>query len=250
LVPDLLHVAAPDGRTFLITADPPFTVNQFLQRQPLYDPLKQFSPVGELATGTLALVINSAVKAQSAQEFVSYAKEHPADVNYGSPGVGTPQHLAMEFFRSASGISIQHVPFKDAAGATTALIGGYVSAAFLPIQVALPLPRDKVRILGVSSPARLPSVPEIATLSEQGFTGFEAYFRIGLLAPSGSPQDLVERYSKLVGAIIRSPDLSDKLAGVGLIPIGSSPGAYATVLAADEAKWRKVIGDAKIPPQD
>jgi len=242
--------AAPDGRTLLMTADPPFTVNQFLQKQALYEPLKQFSPVGELATGTLALVINSAVKADTAQAFVSLAKEHSSDINYGSPGVGTPQHLAMEFFKSASGISIRHIPFKDAAGATTALLGGYVSAAFLPIQVALPLPRDKVRILGVSSAARLSSVPEIPTLSEQGFPGFEAYFRIGLLAPAGAPSELVTRTSKLIGAIVRSPDLSDKLAAVGLVALGSSPAEYAAVLAADEAKWRNVVRDAKIAPQD
>jgi tripartite-type tricarboxylate transporter receptor subunit TctC len=242
--------AEPDGHTLLMTADPPFTVTQFLQKQPLYEAIKDFSPVGELAAGQMALVVNASIKADSVQAFVRYAKQHAGDLNYGSPGLGTPQHLTMEFFKSAAGISIQHIPFKDAAGATTALLGGSVSTAFLPMPVAVPLPRDKVRILGVSSAARVPGAPDIPTISEQGYPGFEVYYRVGLLAPAGAPPGLLERYSKVVGAIVRSPDLAGKLATLGLVPVGSSPAEYSAVLSADEAKWRKVIADAKITPQD
>jgi tripartite-type tricarboxylate transporter receptor subunit TctC len=156
----------------------------------------------------------------------------------------------MELFKSAAGISIQHIPFKDAAGATTALVSGSVTAAFLPMPVALPLSHDRVRILGVSSAARLPSAPDTPTISEQGYPGFEAYFRVGLLAPASTPPGLLERYSKLASIIIRSPGFADRLAALGMVPIGSSPADYSGVLAADEAKWRKVIADAKIAPQD
>jgi tripartite-type tricarboxylate transporter receptor subunit TctC len=242
--------AEPDGHTLLMTADPPFTVNQFLQKELLYEPIKQFAPVGELAAGPLALVINTAIKADSVAAFVSYAKQHAADLNYSSPGLGTPQHLAMELFKSAAGISIQHIPFKDAAGATTALLSGSVSAAFLPMPVAVPLPHDKAHILGVSSAARLPSAANIPTIAEQGYPGFEAYFRVGLLAPAATPADLLDRYSKLASAFIRSPGFADKLAVLGMVPIGSAPAEYSGVLATDEAKWRKVVADAKIAPQE
>jgi tripartite-type tricarboxylate transporter receptor subunit TctC len=242
--------ADPDGHTLLMMADPPFTVNQYLRKQALYDPIKQFSPIGELATGPLVLLVNTAVDAKSAQEFVSYAKQHPNDINYGSPGVGTPQHLAMEFFKNAAGITMQHIPFKDAAGATTALLGGSVSAAFLPIHVALPLPKDLVRILGVSSAARVAKAPDIPTLSEQGFPGFEVYIRIGLLAPAGTPPELVDRYSKLASQIIHNPTLAGNLGGLGLEPSGSSPEQYAKAIAADQAKWKKTVSDAKLDPQD
>ncbi len=242
--------AEPDGHTLLMMADPPFTVNQFLQKQTLYEPIKEFSPIGELADGTLALVINASIKADSVQAFVAYARQHAGEINYGSPGLGTPQHLTMEFFNSAVGISMQHIPFKDAAGATTALLGGSVSAAFLPMPVAVPLPRDKVRILGISSAARLPGVSAIPTISEQGYPGFESYYRVGLLAPAATPAAILDRYSKLAGAIVRSPGLAGKLAALGLTPVGSTPAEYSAVLAADEAKWRKVIAGAKIAPQD
>jgi tripartite-type tricarboxylate transporter receptor subunit TctC len=241
--------AEPNGHTLLMMADPPFTVNEFLRKEPLYDPLKQFEPISELAEGPLVLVVSSSINVGSVKEFVSYAKEH-SDLNYSSPGIGTPQHLAMEFFKSAAGISMQHIPFKDAAGATTALLGGSVSAAFLPIHVALPLSRDRVRILGVSSAKRVERAAEIPTLSEQGFPGFEVYIRIGLLAPLGTSSEIIEKYSALASAIIRSPGLSANIGALGLGPVGSTAAEYATVLAADREKWKKTVKDANIEPQD
>jgi tripartite-type tricarboxylate transporter receptor subunit TctC len=241
--------AEPNGHTLLMMADPPFTVNEFLRKEPLYDPLKQFAPISELAEGPLVLVVSSSINVSSVKEFVSYTKEH-SDLNYGSPGIGTPQHLAMEFFKTAAGISIQHIPFKDAAGTTTALLGGSVSAAFLPIHVALPLSRDRVRILGVSSTTRVEKAAEIPTLSEQGFPGFDVYIRIGLLAPIETPPEMIHRYSALASAIIRSPALSTNIAALGLGAVGNSPTEYASIIAADREKWEKTVHDAKIEPQD
>jgi tripartite-type tricarboxylate transporter receptor subunit TctC len=238
--------AAPDGLTLLMTPDPPFTANLFLMKKLPYDPIKNFAPISEVATGTLALVVHSSIQATSAQSFVAHAKAHAGEINYASPGVGTPHHLTMEFFKTAAGINLQHIPFKDAAGAVSNLVGGHVSAAFLPVHVALPLPQDKVRIIGVTSGKRLASTPQVATLIEQGFSGFEAYIRFGILAPAGTPPELVERYSKAVGEVVRSTELADQLTRQGLTAVGGTSQSYSEAIAADLSQWRKVIADGKI----
>jgi tripartite-type tricarboxylate transporter receptor subunit TctC len=238
--------AAPDGLTLLMTPDPPFTTNLFLMKSLPYDPIKSFAPIIEVATGTLALVVHSSIQADSAQAFVAHAKAHPGEVNYASPGVGTPHHLTMEFLKTAANINLQHIPFKDAAGAVSNLVGGHVGAAFLPVHVALPLPQDKVRVIGITSGKRLTSTPRVPTLIEQGFPGFEAYIRFGILAPAGTPPELVERYNKTIGEIVRSSELADQLTRQGLTAVGGTSQSYSEAIAADLAQWRKVVADGKI----
>jgi tripartite-type tricarboxylate transporter receptor subunit TctC len=238
--------ATPDGLTLLMTPDPPLTANLFLMKKPPYDPIKDFAPVSEVATGTLALVVHDSVPAASAQAFVAYVKAHPGEVNYASPGVGTPHHLMMEFFKIAASVDVQHIPFKDAAGAVSNLVGGHVKAAFLPVHVALPLPQDKVRIIGVTSGQRLESAPKVATLIEQGFPGFEGYIRFGVLAPTGTQPELIEAYSTAIADIVRAPEAAEKLRSQGLTAVGGSARDYAAAIAADLAKWRRVIADAHI----
>jgi tripartite-type tricarboxylate transporter receptor subunit TctC len=237
--------AAPDGLTLLMTPDPPLTANLFLMKKAPYDPIKDFAPVSEVATGTLALVVHSSIPADSAQAFVAYAKAHPGEINYASPGVGTPHHLMMEFLKNATGIDVQHIPFKDAAGAVSNLVGGHVKAAFLPVHVALPLPQDKVRIIAVTSGKRLDSTQQVPTLIEQGFQ-VEGYIRFGVLAPAGTPPELVERYSKEIAAIVRTPEATEKLKSQGLTATGGTSQEYSSAIAADLSKWRKVIEDAHI----
>jgi tripartite-type tricarboxylate transporter receptor subunit TctC len=242
--------SAPDGLTLLMTPDPPLTTNVFLMKKAPYDPIKDFAPVSEVATGTLALVVHNSIPVDSAQAFVTYVKAHPGEINYASPGVGTPHHLMMEFLKNAAGMEVQHIPFKDAAGAVSNLVGGHVKAAFLPVHVALPLPQDKVRIIGVTSDKRLASAPQVPTLIEQRFPGLEGYIRFGVLAPAGTPPDLVERYSRSIGEIVRSPEATEKLRSQGLTAVGGSSHDYSAAIAADLSKWRKVIADAHIIPEN
>jgi tripartite-type tricarboxylate transporter receptor subunit TctC len=238
--------AAPDGHTLVVTADPPFTANVSLMRSVIYDPVKGFTPIIEVAVGTLALVVHPSLPASSIKELIAYAKSRPGEVNYASPGVGTPHHLAMEFFKLTAKVDLMHVPFRDSAGAITNLIGGHVSAMFLPVHVALPLAPDKIRILAVATKARTPLLPDQPTLDELGFSGFDADIRYGVLGPPGMPPDIVARYNSEISEILRSPDVTERLAKQGLRPVAETPEKYAANIVQDLTKWRNVVTDAKL----
>jgi len=238
--------AAPDGHTLMVTADPPFTANVSLMKSVIYDPVKGFTPIIEAAVGTLALVAHPSLPASSIKELIAYAKGRPGEVNYASPGVGTPHHLAMEFFKLTAKIDLMHVPFRDSAGAISNLLGGHVSAMFLPVHVALPLAPEKVRILAVATKARTPLLPDQPTLDELGFPGFDADIRYGVLGPAGMPPEIVARYNSEIGEILRSPDVTERLAKQGLRSAPDTPEAYAANIAQDLAKWRNVVTDAKL----
>jgi tripartite-type tricarboxylate transporter receptor subunit TctC len=199
--------AAADGQTLLMVADPPFTANISLMKNVAYDPLKGFTPVSEVVLGTMALTIHAGLPTASVAAFIDYARARPGKINYGSSGVGTPHHLSMEFFKRAAKVDLMHVPFRDNAGAISNLVGGHVSAVFLPLNVSLTLPQDKVRIL--------------------------------------SP-DMVARYNAAINEVLRAPQFADKMAGLGLTPTGGTPEQYRDGIASDLAKWRKVIVDAGI----
>jgi tripartite-type tricarboxylate transporter receptor subunit TctC len=238
--------AAPDGHTLVLTADPPFTANVSLMKSVIYDPVKGFTPIIEAAVGTLALVVHPSLPASSIKELIAYAKSRPGEVNYASPGIGTPHHLAMEFFKLTARIDLMHVPFRDSAGAISNLIGGHVSAMFLPVHVALPLAPDKVRILAVATKARTPQLPDQPTLDELGFSGFDADIRYGVLGPPGMPAEIVARYNAEISEILRSPDVTERLAKQGLRSVADTPEAYAANIIQDLTKWRNVVTDAKL----
>jgi len=238
--------AAPDGHTLMVTADPPFTANVSLMKSVIYDPVKGFTPIIEAAVGTLALVVHPSLPANSVKELIAYAKSRPGEVNYASPGVGTPHHLAMEFFKLTAKIDLMHVPFRDSAGAISNLLGGHVSAMFLPVHVALPLAPEKVRILAVATKARTPLMPDQPTLDELGFSGFDADIRYGVLGPPDMPPEIVARYNAEISEILRSADVTERLAKQGLRSAPDTQQAYAANIAQDLAKWRNVVTDAKL----
>jgi tripartite-type tricarboxylate transporter receptor subunit TctC len=238
--------AAPDGHTLLMVADPPFTANVSLMKNVPYDPIAGFTPVGEVCLGTMALAANTALPPQTTQEFVSYAKARPGALNFASSGVGTPHHLAMELFKRAAGLDLLHVPFRDNAGAISALVGGHVPIAFLPLNVALPLPKDKVRIYAAASRQRTSAAPALPTLIEQGFADVDADVRFGLLAPPGTPREMVMRLNAALNESLKSPAVSEKFATLGIAPTGGTPEHYRDGVARDLEKWRKVVTDAGI----
>ena len=187
-----------------------------------YDPVKSFLPIIELAIATPALTVHVSIPSATTKDFIAYAKARPGVLNYGSSGIGTPHHLAMELFKLATGADLAHVPFKDSGGLIAALLGGHVSVAFLPINIALPLPHDTVRILAVAAKKRVAAAPDVPTLAEEGVAGIEAEIRIGLLAPAGTSRDVIDAYNADLNDILRTSTIVEKLARLGLTAVGGN----------------------------
>ena len=238
--------AAPDGQTLLMVAKT-FVTNVSLFKNVPYDPVKSFAPVVKLATGSIVLAVHPSVPAETVPAFIEYAKAQPGTINYGSPGFATPHHLAMELFKHATGTDLVHIPYKGSSGVMSDLVGNHVSAMFVPTHVALPLAADRaIRILGVASPERVPAAPNVPTLAEQGVTGFDVDIWFGLLAPAGTPADLIARTNAVINEFLRSPAVEGALAKQGLITAGGTPDTLAQLIAHDMAKWQRLIREAGI----
>ena len=241
--------AAPDGHTLLMTSNP-FTANISLLKGVSYDPVKSFAPIIAPGYGTLALAVHPSLPVKTAKEFIDYAKARPNEIDYGSPGVGTPHHLAMELFKLSTKVDVRHIPYRGSAGAVTDLLGGHVKSGFLAVHLALPLVQsNQVRLLGVASLERAKVTPELPTLDAQGLAGFEVNLWYGLLAPAGTPQEVVMRYNAVVNEILLQPKIVEALAKQGLTVTGSTPEQFGQFIAADAAKWRKVVKEAGITAQ-
>jgi tripartite-type tricarboxylate transporter receptor subunit TctC len=240
----LVARAPPDGHTLLIHTDPTFTAHASLVKNLPYDPINSFAPVINVAAGTLALVTHASLPVRSTQEFIAYARERPGKIDYGTPGLGTPHHLTMEAFRLLANIDVMHVPFRDSAGLLSNLLGGHVGATFMPVNFALPLPKEKARILAVTSAQRISAAPELPTIAEQGFPGFEAGISFGILGPARVPTDIVSRYNNIINDILRSPHVVETLRKQGMVTVGGSAESFARKIAHDLARWRKVVAES------
>ena len=238
--------AAPDGYTLLMTSNP-FTSNVSLFANLPYDPIRSFAPIIDVGAGALALCVHPSVPARTVQEFIAYAKSQEEELNYGSPGIGGPHHLAMELFRQVTDIRMKHIPYRGSAGATQDILGGHVSVGFLSLSIAAPLARNgSLRILGIASKARAPTSPELPTLIEQGIHGFEAELWFGLLAPAGTPERIVARYNTTINEIVGSPRIVDLAARQGIVIRGGTPEKFGEFLVRDLATWQKVVKEAGI----
>jgi len=238
--------AAPDGNTLLMIAKV-FVVNPSVFKSVPYDPITSFAPVIKLATGSIVLAVHPSIPADTAKGFIEYAKARPGQINYGSPGFATPHHLAMELFKQATGTDLVHVPYKGTTNVMSDLVGNHVGAMFIPTHVALPHAVDKqIKLLGVASLERVPAAPDVPTLDEQGVTGFEVDLWFGLLAPAGTPADIVNRYNAALNEFLHSPKMVAELAKQGLNASGGTPDALGDLIAHDFAKWARIIKDAGI----
>lgn len=245
----LVARAQPDGHTLLMTSNP-FTANISLMKDVAYDPVKSFAPIVAPGYGVLALAVHPSLPVKSTKEFIDYAKAHPGEIDYGSPGIGTPHHLAMELFKLSTGIDVRHIPYRGSAGAVTDIIGGHVKSGFLAVHLALPLVQsNQVRLLGVASRERSKVTPDLATLDSQGIAGFEVNLWYGFLAPAGTPSEVVTRYNGVVNEILKQPQTIEALSKQGLTLAGGTPEQFAQFIAADVAKWQKVVKEAGIAAQ-
>ena len=245
----LVARAVPDGHTLLMTSNP-FTANLSLLKDVPYHPAKSFAPIVAPGYGVLALAVHPSLPVTSTKEFIDYAKARPNEIDYGSPGIGTPHHLAMELFKLHTKVDVRHIPYRGSAGAVTDLLGGHVKAGFMAVHLALPLMRDnQMRLLGVASLERTKVAPDLPTLDSQGITGFEVNLWYGLLAPAGTPREVILRYNAVVNEILQQPRTAEALAKQGLTVAGGTPEQFGEFITADVARWQKVVKEAGISAQ-
>jgi tripartite-type tricarboxylate transporter receptor subunit TctC len=237
--------AAPDGRTLLMQVNT-FVMSPPMFRQAPYDPVAQFAPIIHLTNGDLVLVVNPDVDAADLAAFVALARGRVLD--YASPGVGTPQHLAMELFRQVARIpELNHVPYRGSAPAVQDLIARRIAAMVLPVHTALPLAeRGQLRMLAVGSPQRIAAAPQLPTFAEAGFAGAEVDLWYGLLGPAGLPEALRARLFGILSAWVRREDTRAQLAAQGMVPVGAEPAGFARLIAADAERWARVVRTANI----
>jgi tripartite-type tricarboxylate transporter receptor subunit TctC len=244
---DAVAKSPADGYTLLMTAST-IVLNRSLFRSLPYDPVKDFAPVLPLAIGSLALVVHPSVKANTVAELVALAKASPGKIDYGSPGKGTPHHLAMELFKNAMGIDLVHVPYKGSGPAVTDLLGGQIAVMFLPVHLALPQAQSgKLRMLASGGLARDSVTPDVPSLAEAaGIRDIDADIWYALYAPAGTPRDVVAKLNGEFNALLKLPDVREALAKQGLATTGGTSEQLARLTAQDMERWARVIRDARI----
>lgn len=235
-----------DGYTLMVTANT-FTMTPSLYKNVPYDVIRDFAPIGLIAQGQLALTVHPSVKAANVKEFIANAKANPGKIDYASPGNGTPQHLAMESFKLAAGINLNHIPYKGSGGAVQDLLGGTVGVMILPVHTALPyLADNRLRVLGVTSAERSPIATQLPTLAEQGVTGFDVDLWYAMYAPAKTPTEMVNNLNAELNSILSNKEVRETIQKQGLVVKTSTPEALAKLTASDLARWSKVVADAKI----
>jgi tripartite-type tricarboxylate transporter receptor subunit TctC len=233
--------AKPDGHTLMVSVNT-LVMNASLFHDLLYDPVQDFRAISLAAWGTLALVAHPQQPVRTVEDFVSLAKRAPMPLPYGSPGVGTPHHLAMEFLQSERGIELMHVPYKGSAGATQDLLAGQIGFMFLPVHVAAAYVKSgRLKALAVGSAKRSEVLPEVPTLIEQGINDANIDMWYGLFAPSGVDEKIVERLNAEAVAILRSDEARSTFGKQGLVAAYSTPAEFAQLVAQDYERWRKLI---------
>jgi tripartite-type tricarboxylate transporter receptor subunit TctC len=242
---DRVAKAAPDGTTLYWGANGAMTINPSLLPNPTFDTVRDLAPIARVLVMPSLLVVNNDVPANSVAELFALAKARPGQLSYASPGVGTPQHIAGELLKSLASVDIVHVPYRGVALAD--VIGGRVTMTLQNMGAILPVVRDgKLRALAVTSNQRSPIIPELPTLAESGFPGFEAISWFGLLAPAHTAAPIIAKVHEEIVKIAAQTDMRERLAQLGLEVAVNSPDEFAAVINADIAKWAKVIKDANI----
>lgn len=238
--------AEADGHTLLLIVNT-FAMNAALFKTLPYDPKASFSPVVKVATGGMALAVDKAFPATSVKALIEDAKARPGVIDYSSPGRGTPQHLAMELFKLRAGVDLKHIPYTGSAGAVRDLMAGHIRAMFIPVHTVLSLAKDgHVRILAIGSDKRSVLVPDVPTLQDEGVAGFDVDLWYGILAPAGTPVDIVRRLNTVVNEVLADPKTRELLEVQGLTIDGGQPEILSDLIGRDLARWQTIIREAGI----
>ena len=243
---DAVAKAAPDGYTFgtVIAAH---AVNATLNPKLPYDTLKDLSYVSLMSVAPLIMIAHPSLPANNVKELVALAKARPGELNFASSGIGAAAHLTMEMFKSRTGINMQHVPYKGTAGALQDLVGGQVNVMFDIVGPLMPQVKSgNAKAIVVTAKERIPAAPDVPTMAEQGMPDFVAGTWAGIIAPAGTPKEIVDRVSAEAKKALADPALQAKLVEQGIVAVGSSPEEFRTFVGEEIARWGKVITEAGI----
>jgi tripartite-type tricarboxylate transporter receptor subunit TctC len=247
---DLVAKSAPDGYTLLSTGAGPHVINVSLFPKIPYDPIRDFAPITLMSINPLLMVVPAAMPVNTAQEFIAWAREHKDKANYCSIGLGSPSHLAAELFKPLAGIEMTHIPYGGSGPAITATIGGVCSVLFDSVLSSGPhVKSGKLKVLATGNKQRLPSWPNVPTLAEAGLPTFEAFTWGALLAPAGTPPDVVAKLQAEMARIFAMPDVRQKIEDMGALPGGGTPAELDAFTRSEIRKWAKVIKDGNIKPE-
>jgi tripartite-type tricarboxylate transporter receptor subunit TctC len=237
--------ASPDGYTLTMAVSAAFGINPSLYKNLPYDVVKDFAPISTLGLTPQTLVVNPSAAFKTVREFVAAAKDKPGQINYASLGTGSTSHLTMEMFRSAADIKLNHVPFKGSAEAHTQLIGGQIPAMFDAIPATLPqIKGGRLKGLGIATLKRSQFLPDLPTIAESGFAGFEAVGWIGIAAPAKTPTAILDKLNAEMVKIINDPDVKERLATLAFTPVGDTRAQFAEFMKSEIAKWGKAVRES------
>src|SRR5450755_715358 len=244
---ELVNKSDPDGYTLLLGQSGPISINPAIYKKLPYDPLKDFAPVTMTTAYPYIMVVNPTLGVKSLKEFVALAARKPGELNYGTTGVGAANHLVTELFDSKAGIKMTHIPYRGTALAVTDLLAGHVQLVFADPISALPqINAGTLLALAVTSEERSPVAPQVPTISESGYPGFDAIACHGILAPANTPPAIVNKLNAEIVAALKDPETTALLEKQAMQTVGSSPQAFADFIKQDIAVWKEVAAQAKV----
>jgi tripartite-type tricarboxylate transporter receptor subunit TctC len=243
---DAVAKATPDGYTLLFTSGAIVTASKHMYKNMPFDPDKDLVPITNVATGPQLIAVATTVPAKDLREFIAYAKANPGRINYGSAGIGSQTHLAAESFGYSAGVDLTHVPYKGESQALTDLMGGQIQMATPNFAAAVNFVKEgKIRALAVTSRERNPQLPDVPSASDV-LPEFENAGWFGLMAPAGTPKEIIDKVQRDSAKIILADEFRARLAQIGMEPVGNTPSDFATAIRSQSARWAKVIQERNI----
>ncbi len=247
---DKVAKSAGDGYTLLMGHIGTLAVNPSLYPDLPYQPLRDFAPVAWVARVPNVLVVHPSVPAKNVKEFIALAKSKPGQLNYGSGGNGSAANLATEYLKVQTNISLLHIPYRGTAPAVTDLLGGQIQVLFTGAPAVIgQIKSGQLRALGVSSPQRLDSLPDVPTVAESGYKNFEADQWYGVVAPKGTPPEIVAKLNAQINRALQSPELKNRLNNEGAVATPSTPEVFGKLIQTEIARWKPVISSGRVTAQ-
>ncbi|MBY4948030.1 tripartite tricarboxylate transporter substrate binding protein [Cupriavidus respiraculi] len=239
--------AAPDGYTLVLGFDGTMVINPHVYAKVPFDPIKDFVPIGKIGDAALILIAHPSVPAKNLQELVAYSRSREGGLSYGSAGTGSTPHLAGELLKARTGLNMVHVPYKGGGQAMGDLVGGTLPLLYTAVAGAQQYVKGgKATAIAVSGASRVPALPDVPTIAESGVPGLVSESWVGLLAPANTPKEIVDKLSGELNAVVNLPDTRERLATLGIVPVGNSSEAFGKQIQADLKKYSEVVKTAKI----